>query len=121
MASILGLEHPVIIQQQRLLVLRRQAMRGERHVLGRLRRLERGYFISKRRLKRRRRRQMFEEWVWLYAADRRIGHTGFGSLVRPVIQVTVLETIGLGGVTLFIDWLGSFHGHAVNVCIVFIW
>ena len=49
-----------------------------------------------------------------------MGHTGLESLVRSVIQVTVLETIGLGCVTLFIDWLGSFHGHAVVVCIGFI-
>jgi hypothetical protein len=45
------LEHRVVLQEQRLLVLRRQLLTGEHHVRSRLARLERGYLIFKRRLK----------------------------------------------------------------------
>ena len=45
-----ALEHAVVLQEQRLLVLRRQVVRGERYASNRLKRLERDYFTCKRRL-----------------------------------------------------------------------
>ncbi len=56
-----ALEHAVVSQEQRLLGLRRQVVRGERYASSRLKRLERDYFICKRRLKRRRRQILFED------------------------------------------------------------
>jgi hypothetical protein len=51
----LALEHAVVLQEQRVLVLRRQVFRGERYASSRLKRLEREYFICKRRLEHTRR------------------------------------------------------------------
>ena len=53
MAEKLGFEHGIVSQERRLLLLRRQAVRGKRYVMRRLKRLELDYFICKRRLERR--------------------------------------------------------------------
>ena len=47
-----AVEHAVVLQEQRLLVLRRQVVRGERYASSRLKRLERDYFICQRKLGR---------------------------------------------------------------------
>ena len=44
-----ALEHTVVLQEQRLLVLRRQLVREEHHGSRRLKPLERDYFTCKRR------------------------------------------------------------------------
>jgi hypothetical protein len=51
MISYANLEDAITSQELRLTVLRRQAFRGERHVMSRLKRLERDHYICKRRRK----------------------------------------------------------------------
>jgi hypothetical protein len=62
MAERFGIEDMISLQEQRLLLLRRQAIRGERYVIGQLKRAEREYFTCKRRLERLRRCSNRHEW-----------------------------------------------------------
>jgi hypothetical protein len=62
MGERFGIEDTISLQEQRLLILRRQAIRGERYVIGQLKRTEREYFASKRRLDRVRRIGNRHEW-----------------------------------------------------------
>ena len=62
MAEKFGLEEAIALQEHRLRALRRQAVRGERYVIGQLKRAEREYFTCKRRLARMRRRTYHHGW-----------------------------------------------------------
>jgi hypothetical protein len=62
MGDKFGLEETIASQERRLLLLRRQAVRGGRHVVGRLKQVEQEYFLCKRELKRLRRRTHGHEW-----------------------------------------------------------
>ena len=59
-----ALEHAVVLQEQRVLALRRQVVRGERYASSRLKRLEREYFICKRRLDHTRRHNVLFLTTW---------------------------------------------------------
>ncbi len=59
-----ALEHAVVLQEQRVLVLRRQVVQGERYASSRLKRLEREYFICKRRLEHSRRHTFLSLTTW---------------------------------------------------------